>query len=89
MPITCARLKTGMTVGNRRKTRNQNATFGISHTKRIYQRPIVVNKEITIIRPVSRICIIDTQMDDNDITGKINCLTVFLLLHIRTMTFIQ
>ena len=89
MPITCTRLKTGMAIGNRGKTRNQDTASGISHTKRIYQRPIILNKEITIIRPIPRICIVNTQMDNNDITGKINSFMIFLLLHIRAMTFVQ
>lgn len=51
--------------------------------------PVIFHKEITVIGPVTRISIIDAQVNDHNISGKVNSPVVFILLHIRPVPLIQ
>ena len=65
------------------------ARTGLKTRKRVDQCQIIPDKKIPIVGPVSRIRIINTQMNDNDVSGKSQRLLKLFLLHIRTVTFIQ
>ena len=89
MPVALTGLKTRMTIGNRSHPCHQNPYIRVYYTKRVDQCQIIPDKKIPIVGPVSRIRIINTQMNDNDVSGKSQRLLKLFLLHIRTVTFIQ
>ena len=57
-------------------------------TERINQCQIIFHEMITIVRPVTRIRIIDSQVNNNNITGKGKRFFKFFLLHVRAVSFI-
>ena len=89
VPVARARLKTGVAVGYGSHSRHQDTHLRIDYTERVDQRQIVSDEIITIIGPVARIGIIDTQMNHNNISREGQCPLKFLLSDIGTMPFIQ
>jgi len=78
-----------MPIGNRRKSGNHNPDFRISRPKRIDQFNVIFHKEITIIGPITGICIIDAQMNNHNISGEVDRSAKLILLHVRPVPFIQ
>ena len=78
-----------MTVGNRSHPRDDNPNIGICLAECIHQIQIVCHKGITIVGPVTRVGVIDSQMDDHNISCKIQCFAVFFLSCIWTVSLIE
>ena len=88
MPITSTRFKTIMTVGQWCHSSQQETNLRIHLTEGLHQRTIITDEFIPIVRPISRVCIVDTQMNHHDVTGKSQSILIFLLLSIWTMSLI-
>ena len=89
MPLLGTRDKTGMAVGNRSHSSQNKAYLRIHGTQRVHQGKIIFHELITIVRPVSWVRIVDTQMDDSNISLERHCLSVLFLLHVRTVSMLQ
>ena len=89
MPLLGARDKTGMAVGNRSHSSQNKTYLRIHGTQRVHQGKIIFHELITIVRPVSWVRIVDTQMNDSNIALEHHCLSVLFLLHIRTVSMLQ
>ena len=89
MPLLGARDKTGMAVGNRSHSSQNKTYLRIHGTQRVHQGKIIFHELITIVRPVSWVRIVDTQMDDSNIALERHCLSVLFLLHVWTVSMLQ
>ncbi|EJX08914.1 hypothetical protein EVA_02977 [gut metagenome] len=86
VPVTGATLESFVAMKNRRHTTNPNLRFRICHTEGIDERPIVADKLILKVGPVTRISIIEAQMDDNPVGLELQSLLKFRQFVVRTMT---
>ena len=89
VPLLGARNESGMAVGYRRHASQDKAYLRIGRTQRVHQRQIVLYKFISIVRPVSRVGIVDAQVDDGDVALEGHRLLILFLLHIRTVAVVQ
>ena len=89
VPLLGARNEAGMPMGYRRHASQYKAYLGIGRTQRVHQRQIILYKFVSIVRPVSGVCIVDAQVDDCDIALEGHRLPILLLLHIRTVPVVQ
>ena len=89
MPLLGTRDKTGMAVGYRSHASQNKTYLRIHGTQRVHQGKIIFHELITIVRPVSWVRIVDTQVDDSNIALERHCLSVLFLLHVRTVSMPQ
>ena len=89
VPQLGARNESGMTMGYRRHASQDKSYLWIGRTQRVHQRKIIFHELVTIVRPVSGVCIVDAQVDDCDIALEGHRLPILLLLHIRTVPVVQ
>ena len=89
VPQLGTRNEAGMPMGYRRHASQDKAYLGIGRTQRVHQRQIILYKFVSIVRPVSRVGIVDAQVDDCDIALEGHRLPILLLLHIRTVPVVQ
>ena len=61
----------------------------IRFAQRVGQSEIVTYELIPVIRPVTRICVVETEVDDGNVAGKFQGILEFRLIHIRPVTFSQ
>ena len=78
-----------MIVANRRKAREDDAHFRIGLSQRIHECHIVAHKLISEVGPISRISVVDAEMDHGNISLKLQRLTKFRLLEIGAMAVSQ
>ena len=76
-------------MGYRRDICQDKSYLWIGRTQRVHQRKIIFHELVTIVRPVSGVCIVDAQVDDCDIALEGHRLPILLLLHIRTVPVVQ
>ena len=76
-------------MGYRRDICQDKSYLWIGRTQRVHQRKIIFHELVTIVKPVSGVCIVDAQVDDCDIALEGHRLPILLLLHIRTVPVVQ
>ena len=76
-------------MGNRCHPANPYFTFRIYFPERFDQGEIVRDEVIPIVRPVARIGVVESEMDNNQVACKIESCPVFLLFAVRTVSFVQ
>ena len=78
-----------MPVGNRRQTANPDFTLRVRLPECIDQGQIILGEVIPVIRPVARIGIVQPEVDDDPVGGKVEGGLAFLLLVVRTVSLSQ
>ena len=78
-----------MTVGDGSHPGNEYSCFGVGCSERLDEMQVILYKKVAVIRPVSRVCIVDSEMNNHNIGSKINRLLVFRLLHVGAVTFVE
>ena len=89
VPVAGARFKAGMTVGDGSHPGNEDSCFGVGCSERLDEMQVILYKKVAVIRPVSRVCIVDSEMNHHDVGSKSDGLLVFRLLHIGPVTLVE
>ena len=83
MPDLGARDEPGMGAADGRHPGDDEAGLGIDTPQTVNQGEVIPHELILEMRPVARVRIIDTPLDNDDIPGEIHRLPELLLLEIR------
>ena len=88
-PKFSARVETWMIVSNWRKAREDNPHFGIGLSQRVHECHIVPHKLIAEIAPISRIGVVDAEVNHGNISLKLHRISKLRLLEIGAMSVSQ
>lgn len=71
VPVACARFEARMAVGDRRQAADPYFTLRVRLPESIDQGQIILREVIPVIRPVARIGVVQSEVDDDPVGGKV------------------
>ena len=71
VPVACARFEARMAVGDRRQAADPDFTLRVRLSESIDQGQIILREVIPVIRPVARIGVVQSEVDDDPVGGKV------------------
>lgn len=86
VPVACTRFETRVTVGDRRQAADPYFTLRVRLPESIDQGQIIFREVIPVIRPVARVGVVQSEMDDDPVGGKVEGGLAFLLLIVGTVS---
>ena len=89
IPVACARFKARMAVGDRCQAADPDFAFRVRLAESVDQGQVILCEVIPVIRPVTRVGVIQSEMDDDPVGGKVEGFLAFLLFVVRTVSSSQ
>ena len=89
VPLLRAALEARMVVGDGREERDEHPTLRVLLAQSVDKSQVVAHEFVAIERPVARVGVVHSEVDDGDVALESLCLRPFLLLCVRTMAVAQ
>ena len=82
VPVARTTLETRVAVEDGRHQANPNLCLRIRHTERVDERTIIADELIAVVRPVARVGIVQSQMNDDEVGFEVHSLSELRQLRI-------
>ena len=83
VPVARTALETWMAMEDGRHQANPNPCLRIRHAERVDERTIIADELIAVVRPVARVGIVQSQMNDDEVGFEVHSLPELRQLRIR------
>ena len=89
VPVACASLVTGMAVEDGCHPAYEDASLGVHREEGIYQRAVVGNELLLPVRPVARVGVIETEVDDDPVGLEVEGLMELRQVDVGAVAFVE